>query len=209
MKLKGGGERENSVVVQKKQQFERPRAQLKEHRVEQQDHGPQQTEVLHEIDHHSQWVRLIELSHMKWGELLLGVVLFGSYVRGEQTAASDIDLLFIFRSGFELHRGLYREFDQLSKHLYNEANGRLGIGPHSLPLSPQFVVAPAASPYVDHEFGSLWLETALSSVVLSERDYQVSRILARVRQQMLEQRWERHYAHGQPYWVKPNHIEKM
>lgn len=119
------------------------------------------------------------------GEALVGVVLFGSRVRGDARADSDLDVLFAVEDATPITRGLRRRWDA--------AVGRAARGPE---VDPHFVHLPAEdSPSV------LWGEAALEGVVAFERNGRVSEALTAVRRAAAEGRWRRRTAHGQPYWV--------
>lgn len=117
----------------------------------------------------------------------IAVVLFGSVARGEDTAASDIDLLIVFDRGVPITRSLYRGFDET----VDISHFRYPANPHmvSLPESPG-------------DCGSLWFEVALDGVVLWEDGSKVSRFLRSVRQFTSGGGITRKTAYGHPYWVK-------
>ena len=121
-----------------------------------------------------------------YGNRLAGVVLFGSAARGEQTEASDTDLLIVLKPGNAVTRGVYREWDR----------GVAGKLPHN--VSPHVVEAPG-----DIEaLGSLWLEIALEGRVLYDRDGSVGKALVRLRERIADGRAIRRWSHGHPYWVR-------
>lgn len=119
------------------------------------------------------------------GDALVGIVLFGSRVRGDARADSDLDVLFAVEDGAPITRGLRRRWDAIAV--------RAARGPE---VDPHFVHLPAEdSPSV------LWGEAALEGVVVFERGWRVSEALTAVRRAAAEGRWRRRTAHGQPYWV--------
>lgn len=119
------------------------------------------------------------------GGSLIGVVLFGSRVRGDARADSDLDVLFVVEDGTPITRRLRRRWDASA--------GRATRAPE---VDPHFVHFPAEdSPSV------LWGEAALEGVVVFERGGRVSEALTAVRRAAAEGRWRRRTAHGQPYWV--------
>lgn len=121
------------------------------------------------------------------GESLLGVVVFGSWARGEPSWESDLDILLIADDRLPISRGLYREWDD---------GPALAWDRHA--VEPHFVHLPA-----DGEAPSgLWAEVAMDGLVLFERGLAVSRALAGVRRRILEERLSHRVVHGNPYWVR-------
>ena len=119
------------------------------------------------------------------GDALVGVVLFGSRVRGDAHADSDLDALFVVEEGTVITRGLRRRWDDSA-----------GGDARAPEVDPHFVHLPTQdSPSV------LWGEAALEGVVVFERGGRVSEALTTVRRAAAEGRWKRRTAHGQPYWV--------
>lgn len=117
------------------------------------------------------------------GPALIGVILYGSWMRGDQTAASDIDALLVVGPSLPLSRELYRAWDAAPV-----TWGTAAVDPH-------FAHVPGDDP------SGLWGEVALDGVVLFERGLRVSSLLARVRRDIAAGRLIRRVAHGQPYWT--------
>jgi len=120
------------------------------------------------------------------GDALVGVVAFGSWVRGEAVTTSDVDLLVVLDSRVALTRELYRRWDE---------------GPvtwSGRPVEPHFVHLPDPGAVT----GGVWAEVAMDGVVLFERQLRVSRRLALVRRDILSGRLVRRLSHGQPYWAE-------
>lgn len=117
------------------------------------------------------------------GEALLAVVLHGSWVRGEASAASDVDALIVVDPRLPLSRDLYRAWD-LEPITWR---GRR--------IDPQFVHLPE-----NGQISGLWAELALDGVVLYEIDWKLSAHLARIRRSIAEGQLVRRVVHGQPYW---------
>jgi predicted nucleotidyltransferase len=120
---------------------------------------------------------------------LVGIVLFGSVARGSAGEGSDIDLLLVLHPSGSLNRDLYHRWDTFAR--------RTGI---SKRLSPHFCRLAESC----ESTGSLWFEVALEGIVLWEREWTVSRFLARMRHYMLENNVRRKLSYGVPYWVKGN-----
>ena len=120
------------------------------------------------------------------GDALVGVVAFGSWVRGEAGATSDVDLLVVVDGQVALTRELYRRWDE---------------GPviwDGREVEPHFVHLPDP----DAVTGGVWAEAAMDGVVVFERRLSVSRRLAAVRRHILSGRLVRRRVHGQPYWAE-------
>jgi predicted nucleotidyltransferase len=119
------------------------------------------------------------------GAALVGVVVFGSWARGETTAASDVDVLVVVAPELAVTRELYRAWDATPL----EWSGR--------PVEPHF----ARLPEPDAPWSGLWAEVAIDGVVLFERDLAVSRRLAAVRSRIAAGQAVRRFSNGHPYWV--------
>ncbi|MFN8544401.1 MAG: toxin-antitoxin system HicB family antitoxin [Candidatus Binatia bacterium] len=121
-----------------------------------------------------------------FGERLVGVIVYGSWARGEAADSSDVDVLVVLSAGARLSRTLYRAWDEKPVRW----DGR--------PVEPHFVVLPPAG----ERAGAVWAEVALDGLVLLERDLLVSARLVQVRHDILSGRLVRRFAHGQPYWAE-------
>ncbi len=121
------------------------------------------------------------------GESLLGVVLFGSWMRGESSGGSDLDILVVADRRVAITRRLYREWDELP-----------GLQWAGHTVEPHFVhlLAGGETP------SGLWAEVAIDGVVLFERRLAVSLALASVRRRIQEERVTRRIVQGNPYWVR-------
>lgn len=117
---------------------------------------------------------------------LLGVVVFGSWARGEARPASDVDLLVVLEDAVSLTRDVYRMWDEAP----------MTWDGH--PIEPHFVHPPRPNDVT----GGVWAEAALDGLVLFERSMAVSRALAAVRHHILSGRLVRRLVHGQPYWAE-------
>lgn len=120
------------------------------------------------------------------GHGLVGVVIIGSWVRGEATERSDVDVLIVVDAGVELTRDLYRRWDETPLRW----GGR--------PVDAHFVRLPSPEAAVT----GLWAEAAIDGAVILERGSRVSEHLIRVRRAIAEGRLVRRTAHGQPYWTE-------
>lgn len=119
-----------------------------------------------------------------FGDALLGVAAFGSWARGEATAASDVDLVVVVERRVALARRLYREWD------------RAPLAWDGRRVEQHFVHLPPRGARVS----GLWAELAVDGVVLFERDLALSTKLVEVRREIVAGRLVRRVVHGQPYW---------
>jgi predicted nucleotidyltransferase len=113
-----------------------------------------------------------------------GVLVMGSWIRGDGGASSDIDVLIAVDPAVALTRDLYRAWDREPL----AWNGR-AIDVHVTHLAD-----PAAAPT------AVWCEAAIDGVVWFERNGAVARRLGAIRRAIAEGRVVRAVAHGQPYW---------
>jgi len=120
-----------------------------------------------------------------FGEGLVGVVVFGSWARGELAERSDVDLLVVLESSVPLARDLYRAWD------------RDPLRWEDRPVEPHFAHLPESGGAV----GGLWAEVALDGIVLFEKGFRVSSRLAQVRRDIVSGRMVRRMVHGHPYWT--------
>lgn len=121
------------------------------------------------------------------GESLLGVVVFGSWARGESSWDSDVDTLLIADNHLPITRGLYRQWDDEPA---LEWDGHV-IEPHFVHLLAD-----------DETPSGLWAEVAIDGLILFERKLLVSRALAGVKRQILEKRTSHRVVDGNSYWVR-------
>jgi hypothetical protein len=117
---------------------------------------------------------------------LVGIAAFGSWVRGEAAATSDVDLLVVIDSRVPLTRDMYR--------LWDEAPVTWG----DRPVEVHFAHLPDPGTVT----GGVWAEVAMDGIVLFERRLGLSRNLALVRRAILSGRLVRRLAHRQPYWTE-------
>lgn len=119
------------------------------------------------------------------GDDLEGVLLHGSFARGDHIAGSDIDLLAAVKGGVPITRGLYREWESRTATWSGRA------------IDLHIVHLPAAG---DRVSGS-WAEAAVCGIVLYDRSLAVSRRLIGIRERIAAGRLVRRMAQGQPYWI--------
>lgn len=121
-----------------------------------------------------------------YGPRLAGVVVFGSWARGEAGDASDVDLLVVLERRVPLVRALYAPWDEEPA---TWDGRRVEVHLAHLPDSGQ---APS----------SIWAEVALDGLIVFERGRQMSSCLAAVRREIAAGRFVRRLSQGQPYWVR-------
>ncbi len=120
---------------------------------------------------------------------VIGILLFGSFARGEGRADSDVDLLLVLPASLPIDRSLYTRWDEAAQGLRGKLANELCV--HFVHLPEDF-----------SRVGSLWLECALDGKILfQERDGQFEKALRQIRMLIAQGRWRRQYAYGQPYWV--------
>ena len=130
-------------------------------------------------------VALVSRASEVAGDVLQGVLLHGSWVRGDATPTSDVGAFVVVDPRVRLSRTLYRTWDEQPV----TWQGRR--------VDPHFVHPAAAD-----AFSGLWAEAAIDGLVLFDRDGRLSASLARVCRAIAEGRFIRRVAHGQPYWVE-------
>lgn len=119
------------------------------------------------------------------GADLIGVIVHGSFARGELAAGSDVDLLVVLDDRVAITRKLYRDWE--------------GVLPawDGREVDLHFVHLPKPAAAVT---GS-WAEAAVCGIVLFDRDLAVSRRLIAIRGRIASGELVRRMAQGQPYWV--------
>ena len=130
---------------------------------------------------------IVERAASILGESLVGVVAFGSWVRGGHDSTSDFDVLLIAADDLPISRNLYRHWDDAPRLSWQG----LEVEPHFVHLLPEGEVP-----------SGLWGEVATDGVILFERGFEVSRRLAEVRRRIADGDIVRRSADGQAYWVR-------
>lgn len=126
---------------------------------------------------------VIERAREVFGDRLLGVLVVGSWARGEAAAESDIDVLVVVEPATPLTRDLYRTWDERPLAFEGRA-----VDAHF--LHPSDHGAPTA----------VWCEAAVDGVIWYDREGRVASRLAEVRRAIADGRVVRGIVHGQPYW---------
>jgi predicted nucleotidyltransferase len=128
---------------------------------------------------------LTQAIEQEWHKELLGIVIFGSTVRGEARESSDVDVLIVLSSGTKIERELYRRWDAK-------------IGPKiSDKYSPQFTHLPQDL----NGASSLWLEIALEGEIIFENNSSMRKVIMALKKQIARGYYQQKNSHGHPYWV--------
>lgn len=119
------------------------------------------------------------------GNDLEGVIVYGSFARGELSTGSDVDLLVVLRQGVAITRSLYREWEGAVP----DWNGR--------EIDLHFVHLPTAADRIS----ASWAEAAVCGIVLYDRGLEISRRLIGIRERIAAGGLVRRMSQGQPYWI--------
>lgn len=117
---------------------------------------------------------------------LIGLLLHGSWSRGEARTSSDVDILVVVDGSVGLTRALYQRWDEVSV----TWDGR--------PVDAHFVHLPADALHA----GGVWCEAAIDGQILVDPNGRIERMLVEIRRAIAEGRLLRRRAHGQPYWTR-------
>lgn len=119
------------------------------------------------------------------GEDVLGILVIGSWARGEDQMGSDLDVLIVVGPEVPISRGLYRKWDAEPRTWEGRA-----VDAHFVRLPPR-----------DDPIAGIWADSAVDGIVIFDRDLSLSRRLGALRRRILAGEATRRMAHGQPYWV--------
>jgi predicted nucleotidyltransferase len=119
-----------------------------------------------------------------FGARLIGVIVLGSWARGEASAGSDLDVLVVIDAGTPLTRDLYRAWDREPL----ACEGRV-VDAHFTHLQ-----AAGTTPT------AVWCEAAVDGIVWYDRDGEILNRLGEARRAIADRRVMRSVAHGHPYW---------
>jgi predicted nucleotidyltransferase len=129
---------------------------------------------------------LVAIEH-HYGPRLMAVALFGSRTGTRARAESDWDLLLVVGEREPIRRTLYREWD---------AAIAPSVGRVLPDIAPHFVHLPDER----DEPSGLWLEIAMSHVILRDPLGRLASYLERVRALVETGQFERQAVHGCGYW---------
>lgn len=135
---------------------------------------------------HGDLATVVDRATALLGVSLVGMIAFGSWVRGEATTTSDVDILVVVDTDFPLTRRVYHDWDAQPL----TVEGR--------PVEVHLVRLPAPASTVT----GVWAEAAIDGQVIVERGFVLSAHLAAVRRALLGGHLERRTVHGQPYWTE-------
>ena len=119
-----------------------------------------------------------------FGDRLIGVLVLGSWARGEAAATSDIDVLIVIDTKTALTRDLYRAWDVEPLSFEGRAIDAHFAHPSAAGAAPTAV----------------WCEAAIDGIIWYDRDGAIAIRLGEVRRAIAEGRVVRAFVHGQPYW---------
>ena len=129
--------------------------------------------------------RVICRANVVLADALVGIVVFGSWARGELAESSDIDVLMVAAPNVPLRRVLYRRWDEQP------------ICWNRHPIEPHFVHLPDSTCTPS----GFWAEVAADGRVLLDTRTRVAGYLASVRQAVADGQLRRETVHGHGYWV--------
>jgi hypothetical protein len=128
---------------------------------------------------------LVARAHAVAGAQAMGVILHGSWTRGEPGQRSDIDALVVIDDSLPLTRALYRRWD------------REPLAWEGRAVDVHFVHLPET---IDRVSG-VWCEAAIDGRVVADASGRVEDTLMRIRRAIADGRLVRKRVHGQPYWT--------
>lgn len=118
------------------------------------------------------------------GDHLIGLVVMGSWARGQAAVDSDIDVLIVIDPVLPLQREIYRAWDRAPLSFEGRTIDAHFVHPSDKGAAPTAV----------------WCEAAVDGLVWYDRDGGLTRRLAEVRRAIAGGQVVRGFAHGQPYW---------
>lgn len=128
---------------------------------------------------------LLAHAHRVAGASVIGLIVHGSWARGEARSTSDIDALVVVDEALPLTRSLYGKWDRQPV----SWDGR-AVDVHFVHL-PRDVGRP----------GGVWCEAAVDGRLVADSSGRVEDTLVLIRRAIADRRLVRKRAHGQPYWT--------
>lgn len=114
---------------------------------------------------------------------LVGIVIFGSWARGDANALSDVDILVVLSQKSKITRDLYRKWENC----FSEPTR----------IEPHF----ARLPDLHERVSGLWAEIAMDGLILSDRRLKLHHYLTHIRHLIAAGKIVAKRSHGQNYWV--------
>jgi hypothetical protein len=118
------------------------------------------------------------------GPALVGIVVFGSFARGEAGVDSDVDVLIVVSEAVAVDRSLYAPWDRLE----------LRIAGH--PVEPHYAQLRAPG----EALSGFWAEVALDGMAVYDPTLELTRELGRIRRAILSGALVRRSAAGHSWW---------
>lgn len=143
---------------------------------------------------------IISMVKNRFGQNLIGILIFGSQISGEATHSSDIDFLIVLSDKISLTRSLYHWWDETTP----SESDTLPASDHET-INPQFVHIPS----YPHESGGLWFEVAMSHNMLWEKGKRVTKFLDALKEMIDKDQIRRYWSNGHPFWVWKKHEEQV
>lgn len=134
----------------------------------------------------SPFASAILLARKIFGKALIGIVIFGSYARGQTRESSDIDLMIILQPGFKYSRDHLRQWDDEG----------LVVASHTVSAAIVYLCKNEIPQNV------LWLESAIEGIILLDTDQIVQRRLFHLRELIASGLVIKKISHGQSYWIR-------
>lgn len=112
---------------------------------------------------------------------IVGIILFGSYARSEETKDSDIDILIFTKS--KPDRSFYNKFDNIFQDSEN-------LSPHFAQYKNDIMT-----------YGSLVFEVSLDGLILFDDCNKTHKLLSKIRKEIAHGHLKRKTSYGHPYWI--------
>jgi predicted nucleotidyltransferase len=120
------------------------------------------------------------------------IILFGSVAKGIENESSDCDILLVMSDKIKISRSLYTIWDN---EIENKITPEMSMGKE---ISPHFVSLPKEV----SDAHSLWLEVAISGILLWRKDLEIEFFLQNIRSNIANGNLKRKLTYGQPYWIR-------
>lgn len=141
-------------------------------------------------DNKNELVEIIRSSSLSCN--LEAIIIFGSVAKGLDTKNSDLDVLLVLSERSKISRSLYRTWDE---EIADKISKQIS---HGKEVSPHFVSMPRD---IDN-IHSLWLEIAISGIVLWKANPKIEYTIQNIRLAIAKGCFTRKETHGHPYWIR-------